>query len=342
MPDYGRPSDIEQRLERTLDIYPPLDYGSTLLDRGLQPHPPSGGRKLNGGIMMRPGYKGPTVNIRPPKWTDNNFWIRADNYPDAQYIADAVYYHIGRGPFHFLDANFQYPPLRLATCELLTREACQFYVESIAKGPAHLKQRKDYGEKVKELVLKAVKSPEAVLFLNSLRPAAPSATSVEATEECETPDDGNEGVSIEEDSDFAGVPAEEVVGNNVGDELAEQSPTPMEADNLSEWAIQTLVPYPTDVVSEPVASSGEPPYIPTFCLDFRWFDDSPSFEAECILGSDRQSLDAAWSQSAKKAEENTLFGDFKDLFSGLDTGEKAILMTTDEGAWKPFLPQTNY
>ena len=244
--------------------------------------------------MMRAGYKGPTVNIRPPKWTDNMFWLKADNYRDAQYIADAVYHHIGRGPFHFPDANFQYPPLRLETRELLTREMCSAYVESIAKGSASQKQREDYKERVKELVLKAVKSPEAVLFLSSLRPIAQSEAIPEASEESEFVDyrnsaveDRNEAVSIEEESHFAGLPAEE------------RFETPMEVDHLSEQAIQVLDSGPVDLA-----------YIASFGLD--WFDSAN------ILQSDLQSLGAGWSHLGGNAGEPTTPDNLKYFLMALD------------------------
>ena len=251
--------------------------------------------------MMRPGYRGPTVNIRPPKWTDNTFWIRADDYSDAQYIADAVYYHIGKGPFHFCDASFQYPPLRLsATRELFTREACSAYVESIAKGAALQKQREDYKERVKELVLKAVKSPEAVLFLSSLRPVGRPAPNFEAAEESEVPDDGND---IEEES----LPAVEQYGFTL------EQWSPMEVDEMSEQAVQSLALFPCDVPATVDPMSG-PAYVPTFGID--WFDSGS------ILRSDWQGLDAGWSHSDKKVpEEHTVSSDLKDLLSALDKGK---------------------
>jgi hypothetical protein len=322
MPDYGRSAgDVVERLERTLNRYPAPDYGSTLLGVG---HLPSGGRKLNGGIMMRPGYKGPTVNIRPPKWTDNSFWIGAESYPAAKYIADAVYYFTGRGPFHFTDVSFPYPPLRLATGELLTREACAVYVESIAKGAEHQKQREDYREKVKDVVLKAVKSPEAVLFLNSLRPAA---SSNGAAEESETSDGANEAGSVEEDSEGVSVGenvvdevvAEDGVGNNVGDEFAEQA-TPMEVDHVSEQAIQGLW--------EPVAATSG--YIPTFGIA------SASLDSH-ILQSDWLSLDGGLHHLGTEAEENT----FSCFLNELDKGEKEAYKSIKRAAWVQWCPQRN-
>lgn len=255
--------------------------------------------------MMRAGYRGPTVNIRPPKWTDNTFWIKAENYPDAQYIADAVYYHTGRGPFHFCDANFQYPPLRLGTRELLTREMCSAYVESIAKGAAQQKQREVYRELVKELVLKAVKSPEAVLFLSSLRPVAWPRTNLVVPEDTEIVNDG-----IDEESQLVGVPAEEAAGNDVGDEPPEQG-TPMEVDDIAEQAIQLSVLSPSDV-PETVELMLDLTYVPSFGID--WFESQGT-----ILRSEEQGLGAGWSHSGKEEEEQ-IPSNLKDFVVTLDKG----------------------
>jgi hypothetical protein len=172
---------------------------------------------VNGGIIFPAAYKGPVVNIRAPKWPDTLFWIRAEYFEAAQYIADMVFYLTGRVPFHFRDARLRYPPLRLGTGEVLnTMEKCSAHVAKIAKGPALRNERVYYKERVQKFVLEMVKSPEVVQFLNNVR-----------AKHCPlphlVPEAANSDSSVTDDGD------------------AEHG-TPMEVDAVSEEAIHSLVP----------------------------------------------------------------------------------------------------
>jgi hypothetical protein len=125
---------------------------------------------VNGGIIFPAAYKCPIMNILAPKWPDTFFWIRAEDFEAAQFIANAVFCFTGHGPFHFRDAHFRYPPLCLGNGELLTSmEKCSAHVAKIAKGREFRNERVYYKDRVRKLVLEMVKSPEVVQFLNSVR-----------------------------------------------------------------------------------------------------------------------------------------------------------------------------
>lgn len=204
--------------------------------------------------MFLATYKGPTVNIRAPKWTDNVFWIRAPDYETAQWIADALFYHTGRPPFHF-DRPFSYPPLVLGTGQYLrTRVKCGQHVAKIAKGSALLGERGDYRARVKKLILEALEHPEVVHFLSGLRllarpGPAPPPLAIPAIEEA----------PMEADSSLS----------------EEEARTPMEVDSLSEEAVRLLAPpvqhvdAATVFRAEDMATAEEPvnvltTYIPAF------------------------------------------------------------------------------
>jgi hypothetical protein len=324
MPDYGGQFWIERSLEQieapSFGDEPSPDYGTALLETSAtQHHHLSGGRKLSGGIMFLPTYKGPTVNIRAPKWTDNTFWIRAPDLEVAQWIADAIYYHTGRRPFHFR-RPFNYPPLLLGTGQYLkTREKCALHVAKIAKGAALLGERGDYRVRVKKLVLEAVKHPEVVRFLSSMRlmarPAPPIAITIPAREEAAMEADP---LSEEETrTPIAVDPSSE-----------EDARTPMEVDPLSEEVVRLLAPpvqhvdaatlfraADTTTFEEPVDMSTA--FIAGFAMDV---DDN-------LLHSFGQSITTA------KAK---IPSNLAPLLKDLDEEENDAFKCIELSAWEPF------
>jgi len=115
-------------------------------------------RKRKGGIIIQgKKYKSNVVNIRPPKW-DEKFWIgKLGSFEDAQHVADAVYYYLGKPPFHFKKAVVTYPPL---TCMgtvngnpevLSTQEMFSRYVGVIAKGEKFEPQREEFLKLVEDV-----------------------------------------------------------------------------------------------------------------------------------------------------------------------------------------------
>lgn len=256
--------------------------------------------------MCLANYKSPTVNIRAPKWPDNKFWIRAKNYEAAKYIADAVYYHIGRGPFHF-HVTFHYPPLCLSNRDLLTtKEMCAAHVGRIAKVPALSRERKDYKERVKKLVLKSVNSPEAVTFLRSLSAIPLSLPNFggKLAPDGKLSLDGNEAAISEEERHSAVT------------EDGEQG-TSMEVDAQSEEAILSLSPVvcvdpanffhlsQTNLFGDIDISTA---FVPSFGMNLD----------ENILHSEGQSIIFGY----RLSKEYTIPGNLEGLLNSLDEGEQ--------------------
>lgn len=99
------------------------------------------------------------MNIRPSRWDDKNkFWIgRIHDYERAQQIADAIYFYIGKEPFHFKDDIRWYPSITCmgrvpGTPEVLTtQEMFRKYTLYIAKKVEFKPQRADFIAQVKRV-----------------------------------------------------------------------------------------------------------------------------------------------------------------------------------------------
>lgn len=171
------------------------------------------GKLRAGGILDLEHYKSYVVNIRPTKWRES-LWIgQIDNYADAQFIADLVYYYIGHSSFHLKNVNFKFPPLECSgiSLPLTTREMCLKYATSIAKGREFKSERAEFKECVKKLALEEVKSDEVQRVLRQI---------------------GDESAS-------ALIPAQGVVENNNydgNDDVQEDHPSSMEVDDQNEQA----------------------------------------------------------------------------------------------------------
>lgn len=111
------------------------------------------------------------MNIRPPKWRDSRIWIgKIEKFAEAQYIADAVFHYIGRAPFHFKEADFQFPPLHIDGKPLLSaREDFQTYVKLIAKSDADRQRRQEFRTLVTDVVRETVKNREAHRWITQLQ-----------------------------------------------------------------------------------------------------------------------------------------------------------------------------
>lgn len=141
-----------------------------------------------GGVSLARNLLSHTVNVRPKLWDDKyppaKIWIgRIKSYQLAQCTADAVFYYTGGYPFHFRDANWNFPPLhcmgRYGQPEVLSsREMCLEYVEYIAKSLAFRPHRFDFINQVKAVLASPAYLHQRAEFLESLNeahgaPAAP-------------------------------------------------------------------------------------------------------------------------------------------------------------------------
>lgn len=290
-----------------------------------------------GGVSLARNLLSHTVNVRPKLWDDKyppaKIWIgRIKSYQLAQCTADAVFYYTGGYPFHFRDANWNFPPLhcmgRYGQPEVLSsREMCLEYVEYIAKSLAFRPHRFDFINQVKAVLASPAYLHQRAEFLESLNEAhgAPAAPVDQLADTANQPPPEND------DANYHDWREMEVECNFM---MSSEIPPSSEAKYIASFGFD---------FDNKLQSTWEIPYVPWNAHDKKMEEPSTSsafadsfvpppseghgFDLENSLQSTRATSHVGRNGFDERTEEPSTSSALTDIFIA------SVLVTEDEDLW---------